>query len=130
MFRTSESQLQGRFKMPDESLLLWKSVDLSHNQYSFLIEGVGFFDGTLGPNVRLVCDAASVQTICNSGDSEFLAVTKVYLISPTWMNGQNERLMEPLSEIRLQSSDQEPPIYEFVTMAGETYTSVPQPKTT
>ena len=130
MFRTSESQLQGRFKMSDESLLLWKSVDLSHNQYSFLIEGVGFFDGTLGPNVRLVCDAASVQTICNSGDSEFLAVTKVYLISPTWMNGENERLMEPLSEIRLQSSDQEPPIYEFVTMAGETYTSVPQPKRT
>ena len=128
MFRTSESQLQGRFKMPDESLLLWKSVDFSHNQYSFLIEGVGFFDGTLGPNVRLVCDAASVQTICNSGDSEFLAVTKVYLISPTWMNGENERLMEPLSEIRLQSSDQEPPIYEFVTMAGQTYTSVPQPK--
>ena len=130
MFRTSESQLQGRFKMSDENLLLWKSVDFSHNQYSFLIEGVGFFDGTLGPNVRLVCDAASVQTICNSGDSEFLAVTKVYLISPTWMNGENERLMEPLSEIRLQSSDQEPPIYEFVTMAGETYTSVPQPKTT
>ena len=130
MFRTSESQLQGRFKMSDENLLLLKSVDFSHNQYSFLIEGVGFFDGTLGPNVRLVCDAASVQTICNSGDSEFLAVTKVYLISPTWMNGENERLMEPLSEIRLQSSDQEPPIYEFVTMAGETYTSVPQPKTT
>lgn len=130
MFRTNESQLQGRFKMSDENLLLWKSVDFSHNQYSFLIEGVGFFDGTLGPNVRLVCDAASVQTICNSGDSEFLAVTKVYLISPTWMNGENERLMEPLSEIRLQSSDQEPPIYEFVTMAGETYTSVPQPKTT
>ena len=130
MFRTNESQLQGRFKMSDENLLLWKSVDFSHNQYSFLIEGVGFFEGTLGPNVRLVCDAASVQTICNSGDSEFLAVTKVYLISPTWMNGQNERLLEPLSEIRLQSSDQEPPIYEFVTMAGETYTSVPQPKTT
>ena len=128
MFRTSESQLQGRFKMSDENLLLWKSVDFSHNQYSFLIEGVGFFDGTLGPNVRLVCDAASVQTICSSGDSEFLAVTKVYLISPPWMNGENERLMEPLSEIRLQSSDQEPPIYEFVTMAGQTYTSVPQPK--
>jgi hypothetical protein len=116
--------------MSDENLLLWKSVDYSHNQYSFLIEGVGFFDGILGPNVRLVCDAASVQTICSSGDSEFLAVTKVYLISPTWMNGENERLMEPLSEIRLQSSDQEPPIYEFVTMAGETYTSVPQPKRT
>jgi hypothetical protein len=116
--------------MPDENLLLWKSVDLSHNQYSFLIEGVGFFDGTMGPNTRLVCDAASVQAICNSGDSEFLAVTKVYLISPPWMNRQSERLMEPLSEIRLQSSDKEPPIYEFVTMAGQTYTSVPQPNQT
>lgn len=130
MFRTNESQLQGRFKMPDENLLLWKSVDLSHNQYSFLIEGVGFFDGTIGPSTRLVCDAASVQTICKSGDSEFHAVTKVYLISPPWMNRQSERLMEPLSEIRLQSSDKEPPIYEFVTMAGQTYTSVPQPKPT
>ncbi|WP_123364344.1 hypothetical protein [Pseudomonas brassicacearum] len=128
MFRTNESQLQGRFKMPDENLLLWKSVDLSHNQYSFLIEGVGFFDGTMGPSTRLVCDAASVQTICKSGDSEFIAVTKIYLISPPWMNRQNERLMEPLSEIRLQSADKEPPIYEFVTLAGQTYTSVPQPK--
>jgi hypothetical protein len=128
VFRTNESQLQGRFKMPDESLLLWKSVDLSHNQYSFLIEGVGFFDGTMGPSTRLVCDAALVQTICKSGDSEFLAVTKVYLISPPWMNRQNERLMEPLSEIRLQSADKAPPIYEFVTSAGQTYTSAPQPK--
>lgn len=125
MFRTNESQLQGRFKMPNENLLLWKSVDLRHNQYSFLIEGVGFFDGTMGPSTRLVCDAASVQTICSSGDSEFIAVTKVYLISPPWMNRQSERLMEPLSEIRLQSSDKEPPVYEFVTMAGQTYTSVP-----
>lgn len=130
MFRTNESQLQGRFKMPEENLLLWKSVDLSHNQYSFLIEGVGFFDGTMGPSTRLVCDAASVQTICKSGDSEFLAVTKVYLISPPWMNRQNERLMEPLSEIRLQSADKAPPIYEFVTLAGQTYTSVPQPNPT
>ncbi|TFB39027.1 hypothetical protein [Pseudomonas sp. F01002] len=116
--------------MPDENLLLWKSVDLSHNQYFFLIEGVGFFDGTMGPSTRLVCDAASVQAICNSGDSEFLAVTMVYLNSPTWMNRQSERLMEPLAEIRLQSSDKELPIYEFVTMAGQTYTSVPQPKPT
>ena len=127
MFRTNESQLQGRFKMPDENLLLWKSVDLSHSQYSFLIEGVGIFDGTMGPNTRLVCDAASVQAIFNSGDSEFLAVTKVYLISPPWMNRQDERLMEPISEIRLQNPGKEPPIYEFVTMAGQTYTSVPQP---
>ena len=127
MFRTKESQLQGRFKMPDENLLLWKSVDLSHNQYSFLIEGVGFFDGTMGPSARLVCDAASVQTICNSGDSEFLTVTKVYLISPPWMNRQDERLMEPISEIRLQNPGKEPPIYEFVTVAGQTYTSVPEP---
>lgn len=130
MFRTSESQLQGRFKMPDENLLLWKSVDLSHNQYSFLIEGVGFFDGTPGPSMRLVSDAESVQAICSSGDSEFHAVTRVYLISPPWMNRQSERLMEPLSEIRLQSSDKERPIYEFVTMAGQIYTSVPQPKPT
>lgn len=128
MFRTNESQLHGRFKMPDENLLLWKSVDLNHNQYSFLVEGVGLFDGVPGPSARLVCDAASVQDIWNSGDSEFLTVTKVYLISPPWMNQQHERLMEPLSEIRLQSSDNEPPIYEFVTMAGQTYTSVPQPK--
>lgn len=127
MFRTSESQLQGRFKMSDENLLLWKSVDLSHNQYSFLIEGVGFFDGTLGPSMRLVCDTASVQTICNSGDSEFLTVTKVYLISPPWMNRQDERLMEPISEISLQNPGKEPPIYEFVTVAGQTYTSVPEP---
>ena len=116
--------------MPDENLLLWKSVDLSHNQYSFLVEGVGLFDGVFGPNVRLVSDTESVQTICSSGDSEFLAVTKVYLISPPWMNRQNERLMEPLAVIRLQSSDKKPPIYEFVTMAGQTYTSVPQPKPT
>ncbi len=128
MFRTSESQLQGRFNMPDENLLLWKSVDLTPNQYSFFVEGIGFFDGVPGPSARLVCDAASVQNICNLGDSEFLAVTKVYLISPPWMNRQHERLMEPLSEIRLQSSDKEPPIYEFVTMAGQTYKSVPEPK--
>ncbi|WP_157395784.1 hypothetical protein [Pseudomonas sp. GM48] len=116
--------------MPDENILLWKSVDLNHNQYSFLVEGVGFFDGIIGPSARLVSDTESVQTICNSGDPEFLAVTKVYLISPPWMNRQNERLMEPLAEIRLQSSDKERQIYEFVTMAGQTYTSVPQPKPT
>lgn len=127
MFRTNESQLQGRFKMPDENLLLWKSVNICHNQYSFLVEGVGFFDGTFGPSVRLVSDAESVQAMCSSGDSEFFTVTKVYLISPPWMNRQNERLMEPLAEIRLQSSDKQPPIYEFVTMAGQTYTSAPQP---
>lgn len=130
MFRTNESQLHGRFKMPDENLLLWKSVDFSHNQYSLLIEGVGFFDGTMGPSARLVCDAKSVQTLSGSGDPEFLAVTKVYLISPPWMNRQSERLMEPLSEIRLKNSDKEPPIYEFVTMEGQIYTSVPQPRPT
>ncbi|UCP11702.1 hypothetical protein K5R88_08825 [Pseudomonas sp. MM213] len=127
MFRTNESQLQGKFKMSDENLLLWKSVDLSHNQYSFLVEGVGFFDGAFGPNVRLISDTETVQTICSSGDPEFLAVTKVYLISPPWMNRQGERLMEPISEIRLTNPGKEPPIYEFVTVAGQTYTSVPEP---
>lgn len=130
MFRTNESQLQGRFKMPDENLLLWKSVDLTPNQYSFFVEGIGFFDGVLGPSARLVCDAASVKNIFTSGDSEFLAVTRVYLISPPWMNRQHERLMEPLSEIRLQSSDKEPPVYEFVTEGGQTYTSVREYSTT
>ena len=130
MFRTSESQLQGRFKMPDENLLLWKSVDLSHNQYFFLVEGVGFFDGTFGPNVRLISDAKSAKAICSSGDSEFFTVTQVYLISPPWMNRQDERLMEPISEIRLQNPGKKPPIYEFVTLAGQTYTSVPQPNPT
>lgn len=124
MFRTSESQLQGRFKMADENLLLWKSVDLTHNQYSFFVEGMGFFDGAPGPSMRFVSDAESVQTICSSGDSEFLAVTKVYLISPPWMNRQDHHLMEPLSEIRLQNSGIQPPIYEFVTVSGQTYTSV------
>lgn len=128
MFRTSENQLQGRFKMPDENLLLWKSVTLIHNQYSFLVEGMGFVDGAFGPSVRLVSDAETVQEIYSSGDSEFLAVTRVYLISPPWMNRQGERLMEPLSEIILQRSDKKSAIYEFVTMAGQTYTSVPQPK--
>lgn len=130
MFRTNESQLQGRFKMPNENLLLWKTVDLPHNQISFIVEGVGFFDGAPGPSMRLFSDAESVQSICSSGDSEFLAVTKIYLISPPWMNRQHERLMEPLSEIRLQSSDKEPPIYEFVTAGGQTYTSVREHSTT
>jgi hypothetical protein len=111
--------------MPDENLLLWRSVDLTHNQYSFIVEGIGLFDGNLGPNMRLVCDADAVKTICNTGDSEFLGVTKIYLLSPPWMNRQEQHLLELLSEIRLKSSDKEPPIYEFVTMTGQTYTSVP-----
>ncbi|WP_150783471.1 hypothetical protein [Pseudomonas fluorescens] len=130
MFRTNESQLQGTFKMPDENLLLWKSVDLTPNQYSFFVEGVGFFDGVPGPSARLVCDAEWVQNIFTSGDSEFLAVTRVYLISPPWMNRQHERLMEPLSDIRLKSSDKEPPVYEFVTEGGQTYTSIRDHSTT
>lgn len=130
MFRTIESQLQGRFKMPDENLLLWKSVTLIHDQYSFLVEGVGFVDGVPGPSMRLVSDAETVHTIFSSGDSEFLAVTRVYLISPPWMNRQGERLMEPLSEINLQSSDKKSAIYEFITVAGQTYTSVPKHRPT
>jgi hypothetical protein len=123
VFRTNESQLQGRFRMPDENLLLWKSVDLTHNQYSFFVAGIGFFNGTPGKSMRLISDAETVLTLWSSGDAEFLAVNKVYLISPPWMNQQDHYLMEPLSDIRLQSSDKEPPVYEFVTEGGHTYTS-------
>lgn len=124
MFRTNESQLKGRFKMPDGNLLMWKSIDLSHNQYSLLVEGVGLVDGRIGPNMRLVIDAEAVNTLCNTGDLGFLGVTKIYLLSPPWMNRQGQHLLEPLTEIKLQRADKEPPIYEFVTMTGQTYTSV------
>lgn len=123
MFRTNESQLKGRFKMPDGNLLLWKSIDLSHNQYSLLVEGVGLVDGRIGPNMRLVSDAEAVNTLCNTGDLGFLGLQNLSTFSP-WMNRQGQHLLEPLTEIKLQSADKEPPIYEFVTMTGQTYTSV------
>ena len=119
MFRTTRGDLQGG---PNEELLLWKTIDLSFNTYSFFVEGVSSINGKIGPCRKLVSDEETLLELW-LGESDFL-VNQVSLISPPWMNHQGQYLMEPLTKIILRNTERAPPLYEFVTETGRIYTSV------
>ncbi|WP_429433024.1 hypothetical protein [Pseudomonas sp. BS3782 TE3695] len=109
-------------KGPD-ALLFWATVNLSRCSFSFLIEGIGLDEGSIGPIARLVSDVDIVKAAYNGDSSVFMHVNKVHLITSPMMNEQTGYVMEVLAEIRLQPGTEVHPVYEFVTDAGRIYTS-------
>ena len=106
--------------------MLWRSVDISRCEYSFLIEGMGFEDGCIGPVAHIVTDVTTIQMMRTAEAGNFLGVNKIHLIQPPAKNNQSSYTMELLSEIRIQAGTEENPVYEFITDAGRIYTSVRQ----
>ena len=120
MFRTTRGDLQDG---PNEELLLWKTIDLSFNTYSFFVEGVGSINGRIEPCRKLVSDEETLLEL-RQGESDFILVDQVSLLSPPWMKHQGQYLMAPLTKIILRNTKGDPPLYEFVTETGQIYTSV------
>lgn len=126
MFVTYNSELQGQFKAPESVRMLWRSVDISRCEYSFLIEGMGWEDGCIGPVAHLVTDVSTIQMMRAAEVGNFLSVSKIHLIQPPATNNQGSYTMEPLSDIRVQAGTERNPVYEFVTDVGRIYTSARQ----
>lgn len=126
MFVTYNSELQGQFKAPESVRMLWRSVDISRCEYSFLIEGMGWEDGCIGPVAHLVTDVSTIQMMRAAEVGNFLSVSKIHLIQPPATNNQGSYTMEPLSDIRIQAGTERNPVYEFVTDVGRIYTSARQ----
>ncbi|ARQ73288.1 hypothetical protein B6D87_03295 [Pseudomonas fragi] len=106
--------------------MLWRSVDISRCEYSFLIEGMGWEDGCIGPVAHLVTDVSTIQMMRAAEVGNFLSVSKIHLIQPPATNNQGSYTMEPLSDIRIQAGTERNPVYEFVTDVGRIYTSARQ----
>ena len=126
MFVTYNSELQGQFKAPESVRMLWRSVDISRCEYSFLIEGMGWEDGCIGPVAHLVTDVSTIQMMRAAEVGNFLSVSKIHLIQPPATNNQGSYTMEPLSDIQIQAGTERSPVYEFVTDVGRIYTSARQ----
>ena len=126
MFVTYNSELQGQFKAPESVRMLWRSVDISRCEYSFLIEGMGWEDGCIGPVAHLVTDVSTIQMMRAAEVGNFLSVSKIHLIQRPAKNNQGSYTMEPLSDIRIQAGTERNPVYEFVTDVGRIYTSARQ----
>ncbi|MNE57204.1 hypothetical protein D3C80_1521550 [compost metagenome] len=75
--------------------------------------------------MRLVSDLKELDLLCAGQGPEALNVNHVQLIAPAAMTKRAGVSMELLSEIRIQPGTQGSPIYEFITNAGEVYTSAP-----
>lgn len=123
MFVTSGDALKGRFNTADSVRLLWKSVELNPVSYYFLIEGCGLVDGRFGPWVRLVSDVNELELLCAGEGLEALSVNQIQLIAPASMTKRAGVSMELLLEIRIQPGTESRPIYEFITKAGQVFTS-------
>ncbi|NIF29334.1 hypothetical protein F3J44_23580 [Pantoea sp. Tr-811] len=106
--------------------MLWRSVDISRCEYSFLIEGMGIEDGCIGPIAHLVNDVPTVQMMQTAELGNFLSVSKIHIITPSEKNGRGSYAMELLSEIRIQAGTESRPVYEFITQGGEVYSSARQ----
>jgi hypothetical protein len=126
VFVTYNSELQGQFKVPESVRMLWRSVDISRCEYTFLIEGMGWEDGCIGPVAHLVTDVSTIQMMRAAEVGNFLSVSKIHLIQPPAKNNQGSYTMEPLSDIRIQAGTERNPVYEFVTDVGRIYTSARQ----
>ncbi len=122
MFLTNSEELQGRFKLGDSDVLYWNSVDLSRCSFTFLIEGVGFDGGAVGPTTHLVSDVATVKSLWYGGSPALLDVHQIYVIPPRALR-QRGCSMAALLEIRMQDGSEHAPIYEFVTDSGLVFTS-------
>ncbi|WP_194787566.1 hypothetical protein [Pseudomonas sp. UFMG81] len=125
MFVTNGDALKGRFKAADSERLLWKAVELNPVSYYFLVEGCGLIDGCFGPWVRLVSDVKELDLLCAGQGPEALNVNHIQLLAPASMTNRAGVSMELLSEIRIKPGTESNPVYEFITKAGEVYTSVP-----
>lgn len=123
MFVTSGDALKGRFNAADSVRMLWKSVELNPVSYYFLIEGCGLVDGRFGPWVRLVSDVNELELLCAGEGLEALSVNQIQLIAPASMTKRAGVSMELLSEIRIQPGTESRPVYEFITKAGQVFTS-------
>ena len=123
MFVTYSSDLRGQFNAPEATRMLWRSVDISRCEYSFLIEGMGIEDGSIGPVAHLVTDVPTVQMMQTAELGSFLSVSKIHLITPSDKNGGGSYAMELLSEIRIQAGTESRPVYEFITHGGQVYSS-------
>ncbi|PVZ42505.1 hypothetical protein N430_01118 [Pseudomonas sp. CC120222-01a] len=123
MLVTYGSELMGQFNAPDGARMLWRTVDISRCEYSFLIEGMGLEDGCIGPVAHLVTDVPTVQKMRNAEIGNFLSVSKIHLITPSDKNRHGSYAMELLSEIRMQPGTEARPVYEFVTQNGHIYSS-------
>ncbi|MFD2641137.1 hypothetical protein [Pseudomonas japonica] len=125
VFVTNANALAGRFKEAVSERLLWKSVELNPDIYYFLVEGCGLVDGCFGPWVRLVSDVKELDLLCAGQGPEALNVNHVQLIAPAAMTKRAGVSMELLSEIRIQPGTESSPVYEFITKAGQLFTSAP-----
>ncbi|USS54301.1 hypothetical protein [Pseudomonas kermanshahensis] len=123
MFVTYQNELQGQFNAPESARLLWKSVDVSLCEYSFLIEGVGFQDGRIGPVARHVADVHTLQRMQAAEEGNLLSIYRVQLIAPPSMNNHGRYSMDVLAEIRIVPGTEERPVYEFLTEDGQLYSS-------
>ena len=123
VFVTYENELQGQFNAPESARLLWKSVDVSLCEYSFLIEGVGFQDGRIGPVTRHVADVHTLQRMQAAEEGNLLSIYRVQLIAPPSMNNHGRYSMDVLAEIRIVPGTEERPVYEFLTEDGQLYSS-------
>ncbi|MCE0881708.1 MULTISPECIES: hypothetical protein [Pseudomonas] len=122
VFLTKSDELQGRFRIEDSEVLFWKSINLSRCTYMFLVEGVGFDAGALGPTSQLVFDVTTIKSLWENGSPELLGVHRVYVIPPLALR-KTGCYMEPLSEIRISGGSESCPIYEFVTDTGRVFSS-------
>ncbi len=125
MFVTYSSNLQGQFRAPESVRMLWNSADISQCEYSFLVEGVGLEDGAIGPVAHVVSDVATLQMMRAGEQGNFLIVSNVHIILSPAKSKKGSYAMELLSEIRIQGGTESSPVYEFITKAGEVYTSTP-----
>lgn len=123
VFVTYSNDLQGQFRVPEATRMLWRSVDISRCEYSFLIEGMGIEDGCIGPIAHLVKDVPTVQMMQTAELGNFLSVSKIHLITPSEKNGGGSYAMELLSEIRVQAGTESRPVYEFITQGGQVYST-------
>lgn len=122
VFLTKSDELHGRFRIEDSELLFWKSINLSRCTYMFLVEGVGFDAGALGPTSQLVSDVSTIKSLWEDGSPELLNVHRVYVIPPLALR-KTGCYMEPLSEIRISGGSESSPVYEFVTDTGRVFSS-------
>lgn len=123
VFVTYENELQGQFNAPESARLLWRSVDVSLCEYSFLIEGVGFQDGRVRPVTRHVADVHTLQRMQAAEEGNLLSIYRVQLIAPPSMNNHGRYSMDVLAEIRIVPGTEERPVYEFLTEDGQLYSS-------
>jgi hypothetical protein len=70
-----------------------------------------------------VSDVNELELLCAGEGLEALSVNQIQLIAPASMTKRAGVSMELLSEIRIQPGTESRPVYEFITKAGQVFTS-------